>query len=186
MNEFLEIIKNRRSIRSYQDKQISDSDLEKIIEAGIYAPTSMNQQKWHFTVIQNKTLLDRMVHSIRENIMNLKIPFLSERASEPGYHTFYNAPTVIVISGEDSANSIQIDIGLAAENIALAACSLDISSCVITSSGFLFAASEGEQWKQELGIPSGYSHICSLALGYKKGENPDAPPRNKEVVNYIK
>lgn len=186
MNETLELIKNRRSVRSYEDKQISENNLEQIIEAGIYAPNSMNQQKWHFTIIQNKSVLDRMVRSIQKTIINLKIPFLSERASEPGYHTFYNAPTVIVISGVDNAQSIQIDAGLAAENIALASGSLDISSCVITSSSFLFATTEGEQWKQELGIPAGYSHICSLALGYKKSENPFAPPRNKDVVNYIK
>ncbi len=190
MNEILKTIKNRRSIRNYKAEQISDSELQEILDAALYAPNAINQQKWHFTVIQSKDILNRMEDTIKENIMNfgheLGYGFLVKRASTPNYHAFYNAPTVIFISGDEKALAIEIDCGLAAQNITLAAESLNIGSCVIRSSIFLFQSKQGNEFKQELRIPTGYTHICAIALGYKNGENPVMPPRNKDVINYAK
>ena len=184
MNETLKVIRNRRSIRKYKAEQITDSDLHDIFEAAIYAPSAMNQQKWHFTVIQDKSMLDRMVAIIKENIIKAGIAFLLEKANTPEYNTFYNSPTVILISADEKANYVDFDCGLAAQNITLAAESKNIGSCVIASSGFLFASEKGNGLKKVLGIPDGYKHICTIALGYK-GENPAAPPRNKDVINYV-
>ena len=186
MNETLEVIRKRRSIRKYKPEQISDADLETIMEAAIYAPSAMNQQKWHFTVIQNKDMIDNIVSIIKENIMNSGIEFLIEKASTPGYNTFYNAPTVVLVTGDEKAKFVQFDCGAAAQNIALAARSLNIGSCVMTSSGFLFASEKGNELKKELGIPDGYNHMCAVALGYQDCETPDAPPRNQDVINYVK
>lgn len=186
MNETLITIKNRRSIRNYRAEQISDSEMQDILDAALYAPNAMNQQKWHFTVIQNKDILDKMVHAIKANIMNSGNAFLIKRAGSPNYHTFYNAPTVIMISGFEEASAIEIDCGLAAQNITLAAESLNIGSCVIRSSSLLFTSEQGVEFRERLGIPEGYNHICTIALGYKQGENPVAPPRNKDVINYVR
>lgn len=186
MNETLKVINNRRSIRKYQAKQIPDAELQAILQAALLAPNGRNLQKWHFTVIQNKDMLDRMVVTIKENIMNSDNEFLKERASSPDYHTFYHAPTAILISGQEKIHTIQIDCGAAAENIALAAASLNIGSCLLTSPGILFASAEGREFKKALGIPDGYNHVCSVALGYIDGDNPTPPPKNKDVVNYLK
>jgi nitroreductase len=137
-------------------------------------------------VIQNKALLDRMVNTIKQNIMNSGIDFLVQRASSPDYHTFHHSPAVILISGDEKAPFIQVSCGAAAQNIALASESLNIGSCIITSSAFLFTSEMSHALKKELGIPEGYNHICTIALGYKEGEIPSAPPRNKDVINYIK
>jgi len=185
MNEFIRIICSRRSIRQYQTKQIADADLNQILDAAIAAPSAMNQQKWHFTVIQDKVMIDRMVTVIKENMSNSGNDMLARRASVPGYHTFHNAPTVIIISADEKAKFVQIDCGTAAQNIALAAESLLLGSCIITSSSYLFASAKGEELKKNLGIPSNYTHVCSVALGYREGPSPVAPPRNDKVINYI-
>jgi nitroreductase len=186
MNETLKSINSRRSIRKYKAEQITDAELQQILEAAIYAPSAMNQQKWHFSVVQNKEVIDRMVSIIKENIVNSDMEFLKERAGSPGFHVFHHAPVVIMISGEEGARFIEIDCGLAAENIALAAESLNIGSCVLTSSDLLFISEKGTAMKKELGFPDGYKHICTVTLGYKEGENPSAPPKNKDVISYIK
>ena len=186
MNELVRIICNRRSIRQYKTKQIADDDLVQILDAAIAAPSAMNQQKWHFTVIQDKVMIDKMVAIIKENMISSGNDLLATRASTPGYHTFHNAPTVVLITADEKARFVQIDCGTAAQNIALAAESLFLSSCIITSSAFLFASAKGEELKKKLGIPGGYIHICSVALGYREGEKPVAPPRNENVINYIK
>jgi nitroreductase len=186
MNETLSVIKNRRSIRKYKAKQIGDAELQAIVEAALYAPNAMNQQKWHFTVIQNKAMMDRFVNIIKENIMNSGIEFLIERVKAADYHTFHHAPTVILITGDEQARFVHIDCGAALQSIALAAESLNIGSCPVASSGFLFASEKGNELKKELGIPDRYNFICSIVLGYKDGEIPATPPRNKEAINYIK
>ena len=186
MKETLQVIKERRSIKQYKAEQIPDADLQQIMEAAIYAPNARNAQAWHFTVIQNKDMLDKMVDIIKENIMNSGIEFLMGRASEPDYHTFHHAPAIVIITGDEKDKFRDVSCGAAAENIALAAKSLNIGSCVMTSSEFLFASDKGKALTKELGIPDGYTHVCVVALGYTEGEEPATPPRNKGVINYVK
>ncbi|NLI11119.1 nitroreductase family protein [Pelotomaculum propionicicum] len=185
MNDTLKVIKNRRAIRKYKAEQISAAELQEILDCAVYAPNARNQQKWHFTVIQSKAMLDKMVGIIRENINNSGNEFLKQRAASPDYHTFYHAPTVILISADEKAPWIHVDCGLAAENITLAAEAQNIGSCVIASSGLLFASEKGNAMRKELGMPEGYNHVCTIALGYKD-ENPAPPPRSKEVINYVR
>ncbi len=186
MNEIIRVIKRRRSIRKFKDEQIADSEVQEILNSALLAPNAMNRQKLHSTLIQNKDLLDKMVRRIKENMLDSRIAPLVDRASSPDYNTFYNAPTVILISGEEKAPFIQIDCGAAAQNITLASESLNIGSCLITSSGYLFSTFRDNDLKNELGIPTGYSHICTVALGYKTGEDPPTPPRSPDVVNHIR
>jgi nitroreductase len=75
---------------------------------------------------------------------------------------------------------------LAVENMLLAAEFLSIGSCVIASSAFMFMSKEAGRLKKELGLPDGYVHVCTVALGYKDGETPATPPRNKDVINFVK
>jgi nitroreductase len=92
MNETLKTIESRRSIRRYRQEQIADAELEQIINAAIYAPSAVNQQKWRFTVIQNKEMLDRMVGIIKTNIISANAGFLAQRAVLPDYNTFSTPP----------------------------------------------------------------------------------------------
>lgn len=187
MNETLGVIKQRRSIRRFDARQIPMDALNAILEAALYAPSAMNQQKWHFSVVQNKAMLKKMVQITRANKLNSDVPFLIQKAGSDDYHTYYHAPTVVIVSGDQQAKFIMFDCAAAAQNIALAAASLGIGSCIMTSAGFLFASEEGCAMKKELGIPEGYGHVCSIAMGYHKGDWPAAPPRNKkEVFSLIK
>jgi nitroreductase len=186
MNETLDTIYNRRAIRHYTSKQISDDQLQQILKAALHAPNAMNKQNWHFTVIQNKELMNKLSSLITDNIINLNIKPLIKMISHPAYDPFYNAPTVIFISGNDQAEFVKIETGAAAQNIALAAESLGLGSCVITMPMYAFASQNAEELKKYLGIPEGYSYICSVVLGYTEGELPDVPLRNTDVINYIK
>jgi nitroreductase len=186
MNETLATIKTRRSIRKYKAEQISYTELQEILEAALYTPNAGNQQKWHFTVIQDKDMLNRMVYTIKDNMAKSGNEFFTKRAAASGYHTFYNAPTVILISGDDKNPMAKFDCAAASQTIALAAAALNIGTCIITSSAFLFAGDKDNEFKKQLGIPEGFAHVCTVAMGYRDGENPEAPPRRKDVVNYIK
>ena len=185
MNETLKVINNRRSIRSYKSEQIPDSDLQSIVNAGLYAPSAMNLQKWHFSVVQEEAMLAKLRRMLKEEMLHCGNDFMAARASDPDFVGFHNAPTIIFLSADEKAGHAQIDCGAAAENIALAAESLNIGSCLMTSSNLIFESEQGDALKQELGIPQGYKHICAITLGYK-AEAPSASPRGENLVNYIR
>ncbi len=185
MNETIKTIKNRRSIRQYKAEQIGDAEIQAIMEAAIHAPSAMNQQKWHFTVIQNPATLAKMAEGVRQSMLKSGVEFLAERAKSTDFNVFYNAPTVVLVTADEKAHFTEFDCGAAAENIAVAAESLNIGSCVIGLSSFLFESDEASEIKKELGIPEGYKFIITIALG-SKDANPPVPPKNKDVINYIK
>lgn len=186
MNKTIRVIKSRRSIRKYRAEQIKESDLQGILECAIYAPSATNRQKWHFSVVQDPKMLQRMVEIIRKNIPVYGSEFIKKRlADNPDYNPFYNAPTVVLITAPENLPLSQIDCALAAQNMVLAAESLNLGSCIIASSGYLFATAEGRELGKELGVPEGYSHICAVLLGYKD-ENPAAPARNRDAFSYIR
>jgi nitroreductase len=185
MNETIKVIKSRRSVRRFKAEQIRDSELQEILECALLAPNARNQQKWHFTVIQNKDMLNRMISILKENMISSGVEFLVERAKDPDFNPFGNAPTVILITADKTARFVEIDCAAAAENILIAAESLGIGSHIMTSTELLFTSEKGKKLKQELGVPEGYEHICSIALGYKD-EVPLAKPRRKDVISYIK
>ena len=186
MNDTIKTIKNRRSIRQYKAEQISDAEIQAIMEAAIHAPSAMNQQKWHFTVIQNRETLTKMEDIARENMLKSDIEFIADRAREnPDFRIFYSAPTVILVTAEENAHFMEFDCGAAAENIAVAAEALNIGSCMIGFGAFVFGSEKEDEIKKELGIPEGYRFIISIALGYKDID-PPVPPKNKDVINYVK
>jgi nitroreductase len=177
---------NRRSIRKYKAGQIGDAELEAIMEAAIHAPSAMNQQKWHFTVVQDPAVLAGLAATINEQLLKSGISFFVERAKNPEFNVFHHAPTVIFITADEKAHFVDFDCGAAAENIAVAAESLGIGSCIIGMPGVLFDSEEAGKIRQELGIPEGYKFIVSIALGYRDITRPPVPPKNRDVTNYIK
>lgn len=122
----LEAIIQRRSVRSYTSQQISESDLEKILEAGIHAPSGMNRQAVHITALHNPT----KIHTLEEAIQK---DFLKINESVSGYQVnlCYHAPTFIIVSASADSIAPELDSAAALENMLLAATSLGISSCWI-------------------------------------------------------
>jgi nitroreductase len=186
MNETLQVIASRRSIRKYKPEQIAGEEMQRIMDAAIFAPSARNQQKWHFTVVQNKEIIDKMARIIQSNALNSGEGHAARFMSTPGFHVFFHAPTVVLISHITGGHFIEVDCGMAAQNILLAAEALGIGSCVIGFSRFLLISQEGIDLLRELGMPEGYSHLCAIALGYPDGTHPSMPPRNRDVINYIK
>ena len=183
MNEVLETIKNRRSIRKYGSEQIKDEELDMILEAAIYAPTGHNDQPWHFTVIQNKELIDEMSAESKKLMAESSVDWMVNMGKSEHLHLFYNAPTVVVVSGKKDAISPLVDCCAAIQNMLIAAESLDIGSCWIGLVKFFF---EGPENVAKFNLPENYEPYYAVCLGYKGSSNNKAPERKREVVNYIK
>lgn len=115
---------------------------------------------------------------------NSGIGFLIQKAEDPSFDPFFNAPTIVFISGDTGDKFVDVSCGAAAQNLMLAAESLNIGSCIIATPELLFAADKKDELKKELGFPSGYRFVCAITLGYKNYENPIAAPR-KNVISFL-
>ncbi len=182
MNEVLETIKSRRSIRKYRSEQIKNEELDMILEAAIYAPTGHNDQPWHFTVIQNKELIDEMSVKSKDAMAESPVNWMASMGRAENLHLFYNAPTVIVVSGKKDAVSPLVDCCAAIQNMLIAAESLDIGSCWVGLVKFFF---ENPENVAKFNLPENYEPYYAVCLGYKDSSNNIAPERKIEVVNYI-
>jgi nitroreductase len=186
MNTVIDAIKSRRSVRSYKPEQLKEAELKAILEAGTFAPSAMNGQTWHFTVIQDKALLDKLSGQVREILKSVDNPKLQERLKDPNYHTFYHAPTLVVVSGQSDAMFHVTDCAAATQNMLLAAAALGIGSCWIGIISRLLESPVGPELARVLQIPLGYKPLHAVALGYPAGEQPQAAPRKEGTINYIK
>lgn len=184
--EGLKLLQERRSIRSFEDRQISDADLEEILKTARFSPTAHNRQLFHFTVVQNKDLIEEMAEAIRQ-VMLTGTPEQQEKASKPGYSPLYHAPTVIMITGDlKSGFNVQTDCGIAAGMIIASAEELGLASCMIGSSVFMFRGDKGDDLREKLQLPEGYNAIGVVAIGYRKGSRPEPAPRKDGLVTYIR
>ena len=171
--KFLEIIRTRRSYRSYQPEQITDKQLNAVLEAGTYAPTSRGLQSPFIVAIQNEELKARLAK------MNAEIMGV---ATNP----YYDAPTyVLVFVPSDAPNGIQ-DASLVMENMMLAAHAQGLGSCWIHREREMFATEEGKELMQQWGLPEGLVGIAALALGYPNGEPSPAKPRKEGYTRVIR
>lgn len=186
MNETLRVIRERRTTRRFKTEQIKEEELQAIIEAGLYAPSAHNQQSWNFTVIQNKELLDELNIETKESAKSFPDEMIQKMANNEKLNIFYGAPTVVIVSGQDSAMLPQIDCAAATQNMFIAAEALEIGGCWNGLVGFLFNGPKGEEYKKKLNIPEGYTPYYAAVFGYKEVKATKAPARKENAVQYIR
>jgi nitroreductase len=183
MNQTMETIKNRRSVRQYRPEQIKDEELEKILEAAIYAPTGHNDQPWHFTIVQNRDIIDEINDGAKKVMNEMEMEWISKLGAMEDFNIFHRAPTAMIVSGRKDATTPVVDCAAAVQNMLLAAESMDIGSCWIGFAKFFFLNPKN---MEKFNIPEDHEVHFGVALGYKVRENPKAPERNQNVYNYFK
>lgn len=190
MNETINVILRRRSSRKFKQEKIKDDELQIILEAGKHAPSAMNQQPWHFTVIQNTELLksiNEMCKTALIKAKNKRFEEMSDGKDISRINLFFNAQTLIIVSGNEKAIAPMNDCNLAIENMLIAAESLGIGSCWIQAIYYLYSDIDGKDFLIKGGIiPKGNILIGSAVFGYKTAEVASAPPRRENTVTIIK
>ncbi len=173
MNEVLNNILTRRSVRKYKPDMIEDDVLERIIKAGTYAATGMGQQSPIIIAVTNKDVRDRLSQ------MNAQIMGVD---SDP----FYGAPVVLIVLADKSRATHVYDGSLVMANLMLAAHSEGVGSCWIHRAKEEFESEEGKKMLKDLGISGDYEGIGHCVLGYADGEPREAAPRKQDYVYYIR
>lgn len=175
--EFFDVIKNRYSNREYEDRQISDEELRKVLDAGMAAPVALgNPEGYLITVIQKKELLDRIDEAAAQSV------------EREGYHPLYNAPTLVMVSARIEDEEINMAISetcaCIVENMHLAATALGLGSIFMMSP--LWAFDIDEELPDLLNLPEEFFPIATLALGYPNGELKRTKPLGEIRTEVIK
>lgn len=187
MNQTITSILERRSIRAFKQEPIPEREVNWILEAGLYAATSRNRQPWFFSVVTNKAIFDKITKGTLETMRTTNIEQYKVKSQDPDFSPFYNAPTVIFLSGKDDESSAAIDCANAAQNMCVAAYSLGLGSCYLRSFRQAFENPVlAAELNKEFGLPDGYSTIFAVALGYASESHSTTPHRNRDVIRYIK
>ncbi|MFP3153976.1 nitroreductase [Lachnospiraceae bacterium ZAX-1] len=172
-NQVLETISERRSIRGYKPEQITKEQLDALLKAAVESPSASNLQPWHFSVVQNSSILKEINDEVK-GILPLDIDDI-----------FYGAPTAIFISSVASERWARLDSGIAVQTIALAAHSLGLGSVILGLPDHAFSGPREEYLNNLLKFPQGHSFAVAIAVGIPT-TTKEAHPLEPDRIVYIK
>lgn len=173
MNEVLQNILTRRSVRSFKEEQIKDEELDLILKAGTYAPSGMNKQSWQFTVVQNKEKIELLAKVVRESL-----------GRDEGYN-FYGPSTLIMLSNEKDNTNGLADCSCALQNIFLMANSLGIGSCWINQLKTICDEKEVREVLRSFNIPENHIVWGMASIGYPNSVAKEHKI-NDSVIRFVK
>ena len=170
VHQVIETLCARRSVRSFQYKQVDEQALSEILRAGTYAPTGRGRQSPIMIVVQ-----DPETRAILQE-MNAKI--MGREGSDP----FYGAPTIVIVLADRNIPTHLEDGCLVMGNLMNAAHALGVDSCWIHRAREEFDSEEGKALLSKWGIEGDYVGIGHCALGYGDCETPKAAPRKDKYI----
>ncbi|MGN1173547.1 MAG: nitroreductase family protein [Muribaculaceae bacterium] len=162
MENFHELIINRRSIRKYTDEPISPDDVKLILEAGLMAPTSKSSRSWQFVVVEDREML--------QHLGECKSNYATSIA---------RAPLAIVVTADPAKSDAWIeDASVAATFMQLQAADLGLGSCwVEVRDRYRDDGMSAEEYVQaSLGIPETMPVVCIISIGHKDEERRPLDP----------
>ena len=170
MNEAMNVLLGRRSIRSYRPEPLKKEDLDAIVKAGLYAPSAKNLQSTMLVAVQDADTIVRLEE------LNCRI------LGTPDGHPFYGASTLVaVLSDSTYPNWIQ-DGTLVMGNLMNAAAAMGIGSCWVNRAREVFDSDEGKALLKKWGIEGDYEGIGHCILGYAAAPAAAPAPRKDNYV----
>ena len=167
-----ECLLNRRSIRKYKSAQITDEELNLVLEIGTWAPTAMNKQSPKIVAVQDKDDI-ALMSSLNAKIWGTE--------TDP----FYGAPTVVVVFADgENKNGVQ-DASLVLSNLMNGAYAAGLGSCWINRAKETFETPEGRELMKKWGVDDKYVGVGNCILGYA-AEEPAPKPRKEDYCIIVK
>lgn len=171
MNTVLDAMKERRSIRAFKAEAVPRELIDKIVEAGTFAPSGMNRQAAIIIAITDKEVRDSL---------SADNAAVFEMTGDP----FYGAPVVLAVLARKDCRTYIYDGSLVMGNLMLAAHSLGLGSCWIHRAKETFEMPKWKAYLDTLGIVSeAYEGIGNCIIGYP-AQNPAPKPRKENYVYY--
>lgn len=169
MNEIIQAMKDRRSVRAYTDEEVPREMIEQVVEAGLWAPSGMGQQSPVILAVTDRTVRDGLSRA-NARVMGAD--------SDP----FYGAPVVLVVLADRSRGTYLYDGSLAMGNMLLAASALGLGSCWIHRAKEVMDEPEYRELLGAHGLTGDYEGIGNCILGWPASIPAPKPRRDGRVV----
>jgi nitroreductase len=185
--ELIDAIYGRRAVRQYQLDCPPEHVLRLLVEAATWAPSAMNGQEWHFTIVTRQELLNQIAARARlwlkENTRwlgeNQEVQTL---LADPDFHMLHHAPVLIVISAPSAGKWTAESCAVAAQNLMLAATGQGLGSCWIGMAQDWLNSPEG---RAAIALPADERVVAPLVVGYAN-EKPQALSRHRPNITWIR
>lgn len=163
MKDLIDVIKSRKTIRSYTDKKVERDLLLKLMEAAKHAPTGMNNQNRRFTIIENTEIIKKFEREI-------------ESALNREDYSLFNTPVFLIVSvPRDSENGLA-DTAVALQNTYLACTYYGLGCCWINQLKHCYDVKEIRELLTQVNIPEDEIVYGAMTIGYPK-DIPEAKER---------
>ena len=139
-NEALEVLRNRRAIRKYKADQITDEELQVVLEAGTFAPTGGGTQGVQIVAVQSPEYVAR-------------VDALNAKVIGKDMHPYYGAPTIVLVLETADSFTHELDGASVCTNMLNAAYAAGLGSCWIHRCKQMFEMEEGKELLKEWGLP---------------------------------
>ncbi len=180
-DEIYNVITTRHSCRKFQDKQVLDDDIIKIINCGLSAPSAMNKQPWFFVVIKDKSVINNLKNLAIKAFANSDDARRKWLAKQPNYDPFYNPSIMILICNKKDLPYSKNDCCFAVQNMSIEVESLGLGSCIIQDISWAIDESNKGQFK----IPNEYEIYLALSIGYPEIKNTNKKEIDKSKYTFI-
>jgi nitroreductase len=184
MAEFVELLKKRRSIRDFENKDVPLEIINEIINESCLAPSATNGQPWRFIIINNKNVIKRLSDESKKNHIssieknpNSPIKKYEEELRNPDFNVFYNAPCLVFIVGSKQVRTLYMDCSLAACYFMFSASAKGLGTCWIGLGMYI----QDPALLELIGMPEEHNIVAPLIVGYPKSI-PDAPERMEPQI----
>jgi nitroreductase len=170
----------RRSTRSFSKKKVEAEKLARILDAGNFAPSAMNNQDRQFTVIENEDVLLSLNEAVKNSANAETVKRINER-TENRFSFFYKAPVLVVVSHLPGAIAPEADSACSLQNMFLEAHDLGLGSCWINQLNSLCDVPSVREILTRIGIPEEHKVYGCAAIGYIAKETPLHEKKSKIV-----
>lgn len=186
--EFSELLEKRRSIRSFDDREVPLEVIREIIDDSIKAPNASNKQAWNFIIITNKDYMKKLSEVSRQGFIdsvkrNPDSPLkeyakgLEKRSRNVNF--FWDAPCLVYITGPTNVSTIREDVGLLAAYFMFSATTRGLGTCWIGMGGGV----RDKDILSEMELPEGHHLIAPIVVGYPKdGKIPSMRKRKEPTI----
>ena len=168
-NTVIKSMIERRSVRSFSSKQITEEELNTVLEAGTYAPTGRNLQS-------------PLIVAVRDKETVKKLSDLNAAVMGSDRDPFYGAPCVVVVFADPSVHTYLEDGSLVMGNLLNAAHACGLGSCWIHRAKEVFDSESGKALMRKWGVDEKYVGIGNCILGYTQGDLPEARLRKDGYI----
>ena len=184
MNDFQVLLRKRRSIREFLDRDVPIEVVKDIIRETCLAPSAMNGQPWRFSIVANRERIRTLSDESKRNLLSdlerdpaSPLKRYGDILRDPKFNVFYDAPCVVFLCGPSGLGSLDVDCALAAGYFMFAAAARNLGTCWIGLGAHL----RNPATLRELGIAEGLEIVAPIALGYPKAI-PEPAERNEPVI----